>query len=232
MRHALAAGLIGALMIAAPVGAQDRGTVVELFTSQGCSSCPPADRIFAQMADRDDVIALALHVDYWDYIGWADDMADPAYTRRQKAYAKRWAARNVYTPQLVVAGVTELVGSHPVAAMDAVASHPASADPVQVGLSRNGDTLVITAEATGTVPARAVVQLVRYTPEVVRDILRGENAGKTIVYRNVVTDWATVGDWETATPLSLEVPVTGDAPIVAIVQDGPAGPILGAARLR
>ena len=232
MRHALAAGLIGALMIAAPVRAQDRGTVVELFTSQGCSSCPPADNIFAQMADRDDVIALALHVDYWDYIGWADDMADPAYTSRQKAYAARWAARNVYTPQMVVAGVTELVGSHPVAAMDAVASHPASADPVTVGLARDGDALVITAEATGVVPRRAVVQLVRYTPEVVRDILRGENAGKTITYRNVVTDWARVGDWDTGTPLSLRVPVSGNAPIVAIVQDGTAGPILGAARLR
>ena len=232
MHSAFAASLIGALMIAAPVVAQDRGTVVELFTSQGCSSCPPADRFFAQMADRDDVIALALHVDYWDYIGWADDMADPAYTRRQKAYAARWAARNVYTPQLVVAGVTELVGSHPVAAMDAVASHPASSDPVQVGLSRDGDTLVITADAVGDVPARAVVQLVRYTPEVVRDILRGENAGKTIVYRNVVTDWAKAGDWDTTAPLSLRVPVAGDAPVVVIVQDGTSGPILGAARLR
>ena len=232
MRHFLAASLLGTLLTASPATAQETGTVVELFTSQGCSSCPPADRILAQMADRDDVIALALHVDYWDYIGWKDDLGDPAYTARQRAYAKRWAARNVYTPQMVVAGVMEFVGSHPVVALDAVAQHPAAANPVRLDLVRDGDAVVISAEVAGPVPPQALVQVVRYTPEVVREIHAGENAGKTITYRNVVTDWTVADHWDTAEPLDLRVPATGDAPVVVIVQDGSAGPILGAARLR
>ena len=232
MRHLLAVSVLGAFFAGTTAMAQDTGTVVELFTSQGCSSCPPADKILAQMADRDDVIALALHVDYWDYIGWADDLGDPAYTARQRAYAAQWQARNVYTPQMVVAGVTEFVGSHPVVAMDAVAAHPAAADPVRVNLVRAGDAVTITAEAVGAVPDRALVQLVRYIPEVVRDIAKGENAGKTVTYRNVVTEWSQVAQWDTRSPLSLRVPVTGDQPVVVIVQDGRSGPILGAVRLR
>ena len=232
MRHVISASVLGAFLTGSPVVAQDTGTVVELFTSQGCSSCPPADDILAQLADRDDVIALALHVDYWDYIGWTDDLAAAAYTARQRAYADQWQARNIYTPQMVVAGVQEFVGSHLAVAMEAVASHPASANPVSVLATRDGDTLVITAQAHGPVPVQALVQVVRYIPEVVRDIPKGENAGKTVVYRNVVTDWTSAGQWTTARPLSLRVPVKGEQPIVVIVQDGSNGPVLGAVKLR
>ncbi len=232
MRHAFAAFAFGTLIAGTPASAQDVGTVVELFTSQGCSSCPPADKILAQLADRDDVIALALHVDYWDYIGWADDLGDPAFSNRQRGYANQWEARNVYTPQMVVAGVDEFVGSHPVVAMDRVAAHPSSGNPVQVGLTRSGNRLTITAEAVRAVPPQALVQVVRYTPEVIRDITSGENAGKTVVYRNVVTDWSEAGQWATAQPLTLQVDVSGDQPVVVIVQDGAFGPILGAVRLR
>lgn len=235
MRHAIAILALAASSQVAPAlaeGVVDQGTVVELFTSQGCSSCPPADEILAELADREHVIALALHVDYWDYIGWADDLADPMFTARQRAYAKAWDARNVYTPQMVVAGVTEFVGSHHVTALDSVASHVLDGDPVTVGLSRSGDLLTIDAQAVGAVPARAVVQVVRYTPEVVRAIERGENAGRTVVYRNVVTDWSVAGTWDTDRPLALDVTVQGDAPVVVIVQDGANGPVLGAARLR
>ncbi|MCF7700377.1 DUF1223 domain-containing protein [Loktanella sp. M215] len=232
MRHLVSAFAFGAMMVAPPVVAQERGTVVELYTSQGCSSCPPADRILAQLADRDDVIALALHVDYWDYIGWTDDLGQAAFTERQRGYAQTWQARQVYTPQMVVAGVDEFVGSHPVVAMDSVASHPASADPVSLDLSRAGDMLTLTGQAVGPVPETALVQLVRYDPEVVRDIAKGENAGKTVVYRNVVTSWAPVGPWSTAQPLHMQISAPGDQPVVVIVQDGANGPILGAIRLR
>lgn len=240
MRHAIAILALAAASQAAPAlvppalaqGVVDQGTVVELFTSQGCSSCPPADEILAELAGRPDVIALALHVDYWDYIGWADDLADPAFSDRQRAYAAVWDARNVYTPQMVVAGQTEFIGSHHATALDSVATHAAQADPVTVGLARSGDRLTIAAQAVGAVPGRAVVQLVRYTPEVVREIEKGENAGKTVVYRNVVTDWRVAGTWDTARPLALDVTVQGDAPVVVIVQDGANGPVLGAARLR
>jgi hypothetical protein len=232
MRHVFAASVIAAFFAGSPLVAQDTGTVVELYTSQGCSSCPPADRIFEQIADRDDVIALALHVDYWDYIGWKDDLGSPAYTARQRGYLHQWQARNVYTPQMVVAGVKELVGSHPVVAMDAIASLPASGNPVQVQLRRDGDVATITATAIGPVPPQALVQIVRYVPNITRQITKGENAGKTVVYRNVVTSWVVAGQWTTSQSLSLRVTVTGDQPVVAIIQDGAAGPVLGAVQLR
>ncbi len=232
---AMLSGLVVAGLLASGTAAlaqQDRGTLVELFTSQGCASCPPADELLAQMDKSDGVIALALHVDYWDYIGWVDDLADPAFTARQRKYAKAWSAKTVYTPQMVVAGVDEFVGSLPMRAMDSVAAHPASDDPVTITLERAGDELSIAAQAVGPVPDHVMIQLVRYTPEVVRMIERGENAGKTVIYSNVVTAWQVIGAWTTAQDLALHVPVTGDEPIVVIVQDGTSGPVLGAVRLR
>jgi hypothetical protein len=104
--------------------------------------------------------------------------------------------------------------------------------PVQVSLQRSGDVATVTATASGRVPARALVQIVRYAPSVTREIHKGENAGKTITYRNVVTQWSDAGQWVTSQPLSLRVNVTGTQPIVAIIQDGPAGAVLGAVQLR
>lgn len=212
--------------------AQAQGTVVELYTSQGCSSCPPADKMLGELAKRSDVIALALHVDYWDYIGWVDDLADPSYTARQQAFARRAGATTVYTPQMVIGGVDHVIGSRPMDVMDQVQRHNAAADPVAVGLQRSGNTLAITARAAANVRKTVVVQVVRYIPQVSRDIRRGENAGKTIVYHNVVTSWQDVARWNTSAPLSLQVSLSGDSPVAVIIQDGADGPVLGAAQLR
>ncbi|MCB5197911.1 DUF1223 domain-containing protein [Loktanella sp. TSTF-M6] len=230
MRHLIAA-LSCAIALAGPAGAQQSGTVVELYTSQGCSSCPPADRLLAQMADRDDVIAIALHVDYWDYIGWTDDLARPEYTQRQRAYAQRWNAKNVYTPQMVIAGAVGVVGSDPGAVMNAMAVHRNTASPIALEVLRRGDGLHISARAIGDVPAQALVQVVSLTHSVTRNIERGENAGKTIDYRNVVTGWQNAGIWTTAQPARLSVPLDHAGPVVVIVQDGTSGPILGAVKL-
>ena len=108
---ALAIGFLASFIGAA--AAADRPVVVELYTSQGCSSCPPADAILAELADREDVIALAFHVDYWDYIGWKDIFADPANTLRQRNYARVAGARSVYTPQMIVDGQDHVVGTKP-----------------------------------------------------------------------------------------------------------------------
>lgn len=213
------------------VATAQNATVIELYTSQGCNSCPPADAILAQLAQRSDVIPLALHVDYWDYLGWKDDLANPAFTRRQHNYAAAQNARTVYTPQMVVGGVDQVVGSRAMQVMDLVQAHAAKPDPVSVSLSRSGTTLTIEAQATG--PARAAaVQIVRYVPSITRDIRRGENAGKTIEYVNTVVAWDTVGRWNTAQPLRMTTQITGAEPVVVIMQDGTNGPILGAARLR
>lgn len=233
MRHMITSlALTATLWGAAVSGEQTNGTVIELYTSQGCSSCPPADAMLAELATRDDVIPLALHVDYWDYIGWKDDLANPAFTSRQQAFAAAAGGRTIYTPQMVIGGVDHVIGSRPMEVMDQLQAHNAAPDAVALTLTREGDILTIAGETMRTTRGEAVVQLVRYTPEVVRNIKRGENAGETIAYANVVTSWEMAGVWDTAAPLALEAAVTGDEPIVVIVQDGTDGPVLGAAQLR
>lgn len=220
-----------ATVLAQPLAAQDKA-VVELYTSQGCSSCPPADAILADLAKRSDVIALAFHVDYWDYLGWADDLASPVYTQRQHAYAAAKNSRRVYTPQVIVGGTDHAVGSRAMQVMDLVQRHAATTNPVSVSLDRSGSTLRITAEARGNLNTNTVVQVVRYTPSTTRDIRRGENAGRTINYVNTVTELSTAGTWNTREPLQLQVSASGSDPVVVLVQQGTNGPILGAAELR
>ena len=229
---------IAALMIAlsagAPGDAQEATApvVVELFTSQGCSSCPPADAVLAELAPREDVIALALHVDYWDYIGWADSFANPAFTKRQKAYARAAGSRTIYTPQMIVAGHDRLTGVKPMHLADLIRAHGAKPARVRLDLSRQGGTLEIIAEARPALPGPAVVQLVRYLPERQVEILRGENAGRRLTYANIVTSWTVLRDWDGQGVLKLSVPAPGEEPVVVIVQQSGPGAILAAARLR
>lgn len=229
MRRLLTAFALSATVFS---GAAQAQTVVELYTSQGCSSCPPADEILAELAQRDDIVALALHVDYWDYLGWKDDLAQPAFTQRQRDYAEAFRDPTIYTPQMIIGGVDHVVGSHTMKVVKQLMAHGAKPNPVRVALSRSGDTLTITAQAVAVVRGEAVVQIVRYTPLVTREIRRGENAGRTVRYVNAVTSWQSAGRWNTAQPLSIQAQVAGTEGIAVIVQDGTDGPILGAAQLR
>ena len=225
--------LLMAGLWAGPVAAQQGPVVVELYTSQGCSSCPPADAMLEELAQRPDVIALALHVDYWDYIGWVDDLASPSFTARQQGYAHAAGQATVYTPQMVIGGVDHVIGSRPMQVMDRIQAHSAQPDAVQVQVARAGNGSVsIRAAATGGAQRTTVVQMVRYEPLVRRDIRRGENAGRTIRYANVVTSWQELRRWNTAQPLVMQVSAPGAQPVVVIVQDGASGAILGAAQVR
>jgi hypothetical protein len=210
----------------------DQAVVVELYTSQGCSSCPPADEILAGLTDRDDVIPLALHVDYWDYIGWADTFADHAYTMRQRAYALAAGARSVYTPQMVVGGTDHIIGTHPKDLAAAISAHAGADSPVALKLAHDGGQLRITAKAAGGLPRAAMVQLVRYRPSASVQIERGENAGRTIAYSNIVESWASVAEWDGRAPLSIVQPLDGDLPAVVIIQEAGPGRILAAERVR
>ncbi len=230
MRRILTALALSTTLTAGVAAAQT--TVVELYTSQGCSSCPPADEMLTELAARNDVIALSLHVDYWDYLGWVDDLADPSYTARQQAFAAAAGSATVYTPQMVIGGQDHVIGSRPMQVMDQVLAHGARPDPVAVSLNRSGNTLQIKAHANGNLRKDTVVQIVRYTPRVVRNIRRGENAGKSILYTNVVNNWSAASRWNTASPLAINATVSGNDPVVVIVQEGTNGPILGAAQLR
>lgn len=222
---------LGWLSLSGMAQAQSSPVVVELFTSQGCSSCPPADAYFGEeLAGREDVIALALHVDYWDYLGWTDHFANPAFTKRQKRYARAAGHRMVYTPQIIVGGRDHVVGNHPGEVEALLKTHRAMPSPVTVALRRVGERVEIEAAASES-PGAMVVHLVRYEPEEQVSIKRGENAGRKLSYNNIVTDWHVLAEWDGREPLFIEAPVTGDAPVVALVQGKGNGPIFAAGRI-
>jgi len=218
--------------IAAPLGAQTApAVVVELYTSQGCSSCPPADEFLGTLAADPSVIPLALHVDYWDYIGWTDSFADPKFTARQKAYAHAEGSRTIYTPQVIVGGVGRVVGHAPAEVSAHIRAELTQGSPIKLWLTREGDTLVIRAEADPPLGKAVRVQLVRYDPDERVTIDRGENAGHTITYHNIVTSWTSLGDWSGVEPLAMQAAVPGADKVVVIVQDEGPGRILAAAQL-
>jgi hypothetical protein len=218
-------------LVATAAWATERGVVVELFTSQGCSACPPADELLADIAEREGVIALALHVDYWDYIGWKDSFAQPRFTQRQKAYARANHDRSVFTPQIIVGGQDRVMGAKAMKVMDLIAAHAQAPQPVSLSLSRNAGRLTVALSAERAM-GPADVQLVRYTPSSTVHIKRGENAGRTFDYANIVTDWQVLGRWDGQAPLRLSVDIEGDRPVVVIVQEAGHGRVLAAARLR
>lgn len=223
---------LAAAFLSGPVSAEDRPVVVELFTSQGCSSCPPADEMMNILAGRDDVIALSLHVDYWDYIGWKDEFADPQNAKRQRAYASAAGRRSVYTPEMIVNGKTDIVGAKPMEVAMAIDHHKKDPMTVALSLSRSSGTVRIEAEPIGAPVGAMTVQMLRYKPERVARISRGENAGRTIHYVNVTQDWKKLGEWKGKRPLTLEAEAAGDLPVVVILQAANHGPIIAAARLR
>jgi len=206
--------------------------VVELYTSQGCSSCPPADALMHDLAEREDVIALALHVDYWDYIGWADSFADPAHTARQQSYAAVAGQSSIFTPQMVIGGQDHVIGTKPMDVMDLIQAHTGRKTGAQISLSRSGGQLQITGQSNVTFSDGTIVQLVRFTPHETVDIRRGENAGNQFTYANIVTMWRTIGEWDGRGALNLSVDVPGPAPVVVIVQEPGPGAIIATAVLR
>jgi hypothetical protein len=207
--------------------------VVELFTSQGCSSCPPADALLTSLAGNDNVVALAYHVDYWDYAGWKDTFAQADYSDRQRAYAKSWGSSRIYTPQMVVNGAKAVVGSRRHEVQSTVR---AASLPVEVNLSVAGNMLKIDIPAQGRL-SDAVVWLVTYLERADVKIESGDNAGKSMVYTQVVTDRQALGMWESAEGAELKLPLsdklsqpnTGIAIIVQQERGGLPGAIIGAA---
>lgn len=220
------------LILAVPAHAGDRPVLVELFTSQGCSSCPPADAFLHKLADRDDVIALALHVDYWDYIGWKDSFASPEHTKRQRAYAKADGRRMVYTPQMVIGGTDSVVGNRPMDVIDVIDEHRALPDTVALTVARVGDEIVIEAERLNEDAVPLQVIMMRFSPDNEVKITAGENAGRKLSYANVVTDMRVLGNWDDAEPLRMSVPAAGAAPVAVLLQrDAGAGLVEAASKL-
>ena len=228
-----AAGLIALWAATAATAQEVQGpVVVELFTSQGCSACPPADALLGELARRDDVIALALHVDYWDYIGWQDTFAQPDFTARQHGYCHAAGSTVVYTPQIIVGGIYRVVGVRPMAVSDLVQLHRAAPDPVSIAISADAEGFAIETRTLTAPPyARMVVQVVSYSPHNEVNIAYGERAGTVSQHFNVVTSWQVVGEWDGQAPMRFRVIPQQDTPHVVIVQQADHGPILAAARL-
>lgn len=221
---------------AAVAHAQDGGesrVLVELFTSQGCSSCPGADSVLAGLTQDSRVIALSLHVDYWDYLGWKDSFGQERFTQRQKAYARQAGERMIYTPQIIVNGVERMVGSDGALVMAAVDRQVGQTVQVHLTVERTPDgRLVVRAEAVPPSDRRYRVDLVRYRPSATVNIDRGENAGRTMTYHNVVTHWENLAQWTATRPFEMTTPMNGTEPAVVVVQAEGPSEVLAAVELR
>ena len=205
--------------------------VVELFTSQGCSSCPPADAFLTELRATPGIIALTYHVDYWDYLGWKDTLGGPEFSQRQYDYAKARGDMDVYTPQMIINGGRHVVGSQKDNVRAAIAEARQQTWPVRVTLGENGRE--ITVELGAGAKEDATLWLLPLVPLMSVKILKGEIAGREIEYRNVVRKILPAGMW-TGKPDRLVLPRDGVlAPectgCVALLQKGKAGPVLGAA---
>ncbi len=210
----------------------DNPVVVELFTSQGCSSCPPADRVLAELADKDYVIALALHVDYWDYLGWKDAFAQPAFSARQRNYARAWNERSVYTPQMVVQGNQYMVGSRGDEVQRQIMEHESQPQTVMLSVAFSEGSATISIQPADRNVAGSAVYLVGYAAGQEVTIERGELRGQTLHYVNVVKSWDTIAEWDGASAIFLRVHDLDNLLYYAvIVQEAGQGRILAAARL-
>ena len=235
------APLIAGLLIATSgLAYAEPKALLELFTSQGCSSCPPADKLLGEFANDPSLIALSDPIDYWDYLGWKDTLAMPGHSARQRAYAHMRGDRDVYTPQVVVNGSMDALGSDRAAIEHTIAQteEKSAVMSLPVLLSLGGGNLNVNILAKGSEHAGGEVWLCPLARTVTVEIGRGENHGRTITYHNVVRRWVKLGDWS-GTKSDWHVPLsqiaTGDADAaVVMVQEGShdkPGIILGAAYL-
>jgi hypothetical protein len=237
-RRFLTLAVASALTAGTSALAAEPRAVIELFTSQGCSSCPPADKLLGDLAKDPNLIPLSLAIDYWDYLGWKDTLAVPGHAKRQKAYSHvRGDHEGVYTPQAVINGSVQALGSDHDAIEHAIADsrHNKATLSVPLAMTLDNGRLTVSAPA-GANEASAEVWLCPVSQSVPVAIDRGENKGNTFTYHNVVRRWVKLGVWNgKATTWSVPVAdfkIDGVDAVAVILQSGVAatpGPMLGAA---
>jgi hypothetical protein len=227
LRSALLASSLSVGFVAAAC-AESRPVVLELFTSEGCSSCPPAEAIVSELAQRSNVLALSFHVDYWDDLGWRDRYSLASATERQRVYARTLRRSSVYTPQAVIDGSRDIVGSQRTAVMEAVSGRR---EGVGTSVSVSGGIIQVHVGA-GSDAASADVLLVGYLREAATPIGRGENSGRTLKESNIVLWLHELGRWN-GKPREFETSVSelpqNVSNIAVLVQSAGQGAILGAA---
>lgn len=208
--------------------AQDNVVLVELFTSQGCSSCPPADETLTYLAQRKDVLALSLHVDYWDYLGWQDTFAHAEHTARQAEYRDRLGSRVLFTPQVVVGGTESVPGYKRSMIEGAIAR--AAESPQDASIEIQKEDGMLHAEISNKGAQRAsTIWVAAYDRSATVEIERGENAGRTFTYRNVVDKLMKVGPWQVDGQHRFSLPQPGPGEGIAVwLQEDRTGRILAA----
>jgi hypothetical protein len=237
-RYASASLIAGLLITSYGIARAEPRALLELFTSQGCSSCPAADKLLGELANDSSLVALSVPIDYWDYLGWKDTLANPAHSARQRAYSRVRGDRQVYTPQIVVNGAMHVLGSDRAAVdrMIAQTDQKPSVMSLPVLLTVTASNLSVTVKAKNGDQSGGEVWLCPLAKAVSVAIGRGENHGRTITYHNVVRRWVKLGDWS-GTDSTWNVPMsdikTDDIDAAAVmVQEGThdkPGVILGAA---
>lgn len=228
MMWRFACSLLLCLFALVPATRAEGPVVVELFTSQGCSSCPPADAYLAELAENPDVLTLAFHVDYWDRLGWKDTFASRDNTNRQYAYGRAFHNRSVWTPQFVVQGRHFSKGNFRAMVAEYIANAAAAGSDVDLSVARSDMTAEVTLSGRG---AAATLYLVTYKPSADVRVKRGENAGRTLSYHSIVTGLEPLGNWDGRGTESFTVTLSDGAHMAVILQDKKLGPIQAAARL-
>lgn len=212
----------------------DKLTVVELYTSQGCSSCPPADTYLGKLAERDNIIALSFHVDYWDYIGWKDPYALPENTNRQRAYARDLGMGYVYTPQMVVQGMAHTTGSNR-GAVENLIRDLKGAKRLDISIKHGDGGLVLDIPGGTFDDEDARIFIATYDAKHENDVSRGENAGHKLAHYNVVREMTEIGTWSgeaiAMTVTEKMIKMTGHDGCAVLVQSTKNGRILGAAKI-
>lgn len=231
----LSAGLLLAALAAVPAQAGERLTVVELFTSQGCPLCPTADAFLGELTERDDVLALSFHVGYWDYIGWVDPFAQPAYTKRQERYLDHFGLRYVFTPQVVIDGRFQASGNKQDKILrsisQAVADQRGRIDVELTRISAN-QVRIRVPQTDAVYRGEAEIILIRFDEKTETVVTHGENAGKTLINYNVVRVMRPIADWNGEAVDLVQRLIELDSPggdfCAVIVQERAQGRILGA----
>lgn len=228
MKYSASLIALASFLINAPFSASAEVTspkVYELFTSQGCSSCPPADKIASNYADDPNVLVLSYHVDYWNYIGWKDPYSSERSTQRQRDYASAWNTRRIYTPQTIIQGQHDIVGSNGSKIKKQLAEENANGW-VKVALTRKGNQLNYSLPASTV--SNASIWLVTYDTQTGNSVPRGENRGRNLSHRNSVTHISNLSPWDgKALTNAIALPNDSDG-VALLVQTSGHGKILGA----
>lgn len=225
------------LLISASSAIAERVVLVELYTSQGCSSCPPADEILYDLHEtHEDILAISFHVDYWDYLGWKDAFAKPEFTARQAAYNENLKSKyRLVTPQMIFDGRAYVAGGHTIKIFQTFSKAQEGKDLADLSVSTVGDgdareVSISLSAVEGSQPAD--VFLVRYAPQRSVKIERGENSGRTLNYLNSVSDWQKIGSWDGASAAEFTASLIGEDHAAIIVQGEGSGPVYAVRKIK